>query len=222
MFSCTKLGIKRASQRLIRFSHADVKPTTIDTTGSSSAKVRYETEGSLAIITLCHPAARNTLDVDMIQSLDQMFTEFEKNPAVHVGVLVGTGGSFSAGSEMPTNAMDVDPKLWATSKRTHFRKPMVCGIDGFCVGSGLELALMCDLRVVEEDACLGFFNRRYGWPLTNGASQRLPAMVGLSRALDLIMTGRAIGGKEALDMGLANRLVATGTGNRAQSSYKCY
>lgn len=215
MFSCTILGIKRASQRLVRFRHADVKPTTIDTTGSSSAKVRYETEGSLAIITLCHPAARNTLDVEMIQSLDQMFTEFEKNPAIHVGVLVGTGGSFSAGSNL--FATDVNTKLWSTSKRTHFRKPMVCGIDGFCVGSGLELALMCDLRVVEEDACLGFFNRRYGVPLTNGASQRLPAMVGLSRALDLIMTGRAIGGKEALDMGLANRLVATGTGNRAQS-----
>lgn len=88
---------------------------------------------------------------------------------------------------------------------------MVCAVNGFCLGSGLELALMCDLRVVEDSAVMGFYNRRFGIPLIDGGSVRLPAMVGMSRALDLILTGRAINGKEALEMGLACRLVATGT-----------
>lgn len=91
-------------------------------------------------------------------------------------------------------------------------KPIVCGISGYCIGSGLELALLCDLRVVEEDACLGFFNRRFGVPLMDGAPQRLTALVGLSRALDLVLTGRVVSGKEAFDIGLSNRLVAPGTG----------
>lgn len=89
---------------------------------------------------------------------------------------------------------------------------MVCGISGYCVANGLELALMCDLRVIEDDACLGFFNRRFGIPIIDGGTIRLPALIGLSRALDLIMTGRNVSAKEALDMGLANRIVAPGTG----------
>lgn len=90
---------------------------------------------------------------------------------------------------------------------------MVCGISGYCIGSGLELALLCDLRVVEEDACLGFFNRRFGVPLMDGGPQRLAALIGLSRALDLILTGRVVSGKESFDIGLSNRLVAPGTGS---------
>lgn len=88
---------------------------------------------------------------------------------------------------------------------------MVCGISGFCIANGLELALMCDLRVIEEDAFLGFFNRRFGIPLMDGGTVRLPAMIGLSRALDLILTGKIVPAKEAFEMGLANRIVATGT-----------
>lgn len=91
-------------------------------------------------------------------------------------------------------------------------KPLVCGISGYCIGNGLELALLCDLRVVEEDACLGFFNRRFGVPLMDGAPQRLVTLIGLSRALDLVLTGRVLSGKEAFDIGLSNRLVAPGTG----------
>lgn len=91
-------------------------------------------------------------------------------------------------------------------------KPLVCGISGYCIGSGLELALLCDLRVIEEDACLGFFNRRFGVPLMDGAPQRLAALIGLSRALDLVLTGRVLSGKESFEIGLANRLVAPGTG----------
>lgn len=92
-----------------------------------------------------------------------------------------------------------------------FTKPMVCGISGYCIANGLELALGCDLRVVEEDACLGFFNRRFGMPLMDGGAARLTALIGASRALDLIMTGRFCTAKEAFEYGLANRIVATGT-----------
>lgn len=88
---------------------------------------------------------------------------------------------------------------------------MVCAVNGYCLGSGFELALMCDLRVVEDSAMMGFYNRRFGIPIIDGGTVRLPAMVGLSRALDLVLTGRAINGREAMDMGLACRLVATGT-----------
>lgn len=88
---------------------------------------------------------------------------------------------------------------------------MVCGISGYCIANGLALALMCDLRVVDEDSTLGFFNRRFGVPLMDGCTARLPALIGLSRALDLILTGRIVNGKEAFEMGLANRLVASGT-----------
>lgn len=89
---------------------------------------------------------------------------------------------------------------------------MVCGISGFCIANGLELALMCDLRVVEEDAVLGFFNRRFGMPLMDGGTVRLPAMIGLSRALDLVLTGKIVSAKEAFEIGLCNRIVASGTG----------
>lgn len=92
-----------------------------------------------------------------------------------------------------------------------FTKPIVCGISGYCVANGLELALGCDLRVVEEDACLGFFNRRFGMPLMDDGAARLTALIGASRALDLILTGRFCSAKEAFDYGLANRIVATGT-----------
>lgn len=91
------------------------------------------------------------------------------------------------------------------------KKPLICGINGYCVANGLELALMCDLRVMEESAILGFFNRRYGIPVVDGGTARLPFMIGFSRALDLILTGRQITAKEAFEMGLVNRIVATGT-----------
>jgi enoyl-CoA hydratase/carnithine racemase len=96
--------------------------------------------------------------------------------------------------------------------RRHPKKPLVCAINGYCVAGGLELALMCDLRVMEEDALLGFFNRRFGVPLVDGGAARLSQLIGLSRALDLILTGRQCNAQEALQIGLVNRIVATGTG----------
>lgn len=211
-FKCTRTVFNPLRQITIR---------SLSGTGSTStATVHYERDGNLAIITLCHPAARNAIDAQMTERLAEAFDRFEADPDVRVGVLCGSGGTFSAGTDM--KGADVvqhlaDARTSATARaggcRTHFAKPMVCGIGGYCVGSGLELALLCDLRVVEEEACLGFFNRRYGVPLTKAASaSRLVALIGMSRALDLLLTGRVLGGKEALDLGVANRLVATGTG----------
>lgn len=99
--------------------------------------------------------------------------------------------------------------------RRFIRKPVVCAINGYCVANGLELALMCDLRVMEDSAVLGFLNRRFGMPLIDGGTVRLPALIGLSRALDLVLTGRQVVAKEAMEIGLVNRVVATGAG-------KCY
>ena len=99
------------------------------------------------------------------------------------------------------------------SSRISFKKPIVGAISGYCIANAFELVLMCDLRVIEEDACLGFFNRRFGIPVMESGTTRLPALIGLSRALDLILTGRALGAKEAFDIGLANRIVAPGTCN---------
>lgn len=95
--------------------------------------------------------------------------------------------------------------------RRNISKPMICAINGYCVANGFELALLCDLRVMEESAIIGFFNRRFGVPLIDGGTVRLPAIIGLSRALDLILTGRSVAAKEAFEIGLANRIVATGT-----------
>lgn len=97
---------------------------------------------------------------------------------------------------------------------------MVCGISGFCIANGLELALMCDLRVVEDDAILGFFNRRFGIPLMDGGTVRLPAMIGLSRALDLVLSGKVVPAREAFEIGLANRIVAPGTGMLCTNNYQ--
>lgn len=102
--------------------------------------------------------------------------------------------------------------------RRLIKKPMVCSISGFCIANGLELALMCDLRVIEDDAILGFFNRRFGIPLMDGGTVRLPAMIGLSRALDLVLTGKYVFAKEAFEIGIANRIVAPGTGEWSNSN----
>lgn len=140
--------------------------------------------------------------------------KFENDSESPVAVLYGIGGSFSAGTDLK----DLEEKLalneydWSLKiTRRHSTKPLICGINGFCIGAGLELALMCDLRVMEDTAILGFFNRYLGVPNIDAGTARLPNMIGLSHALDLMLTGRRVYAEEALQMGLINRLVATGT-----------
>lgn len=131
----------------------------------------------------------------------------------------GTGGNFCAGydlKELSENKDAVGTFLLRSEgamgpTRRFIKKPLICAISGYCVAGGLELALMCDLRVMENDAVLGFYNRRFGVPLIDGATIRLAPLIGLSRALDLVLTGRQVRSKEALEIGLANRVVDCGT-----------
>lgn len=174
----------------------------------------------ITLIGINRPKQRNAIDFDTAEKLSMALSAFEADKESPVAVLYGVGGSFCAGydireleNQCEKGSLDFllrhEGSVGPT--RRHSAKPIVCGISGFCVASGLELALMCDLRVMEETAILGFFNRRFGVPMSDGGTARLTAMVGHSRALELLISGRRITGKEALEIGLVNRLVATGT-----------
>lgn len=180
--------------------------------------VLVEKDGPITLIGINRPEHRNAVNDLTAEQLSKAFHDFENDDTSSVGVLYGVGGSFCSGYDINELSSDnVEANLLMKAEgtvgptRDHLKKPVVCGINGYCVANGLELALMCDLRVMEESAILGFFNRRFGVPVIDGGTARLPAMIGLSRALDLILTGRQVKAKEAFEMGLVNRIVATGT-----------
>lgn len=170
------------------------------------------------------PVKRNSVNTETSEALKLAFQDFEADPEVHVAVLHGLGGNFSAGydleelSELGSEGdlankiaeilMDQGPM---GPTKMELTKPVIAAVNGYCVGGGLELALMCDLRVVEENSKLGFLNRRFGVPLIDGGTVRLPKLIGLSRAMDLILTGRLLDPKEAFEWGLANRVCSAGT-----------
>jgi enoyl-CoA hydratase len=181
--------------------------------------VRIEANGLVATIVLERPACRNAIDRPTANALTDAFVRFETNPHWHAAVLFGAGGTFCAGADLTAladesrrNELHADGSgpgpLGPT--RMQLAKPTVAAITGYAVAGGLELALLCDLRVVEEDAVLGVFCRRVGVPLIDGGTIRLPRLIGLSRALDLILTGRPVEAHEALAFGLANRVVPRG------------
>lgn len=193
-------------------------PASRRAAGSSAApSVRVEKSGSVFTIILSRPQVKNAVDRDTAFALAEAFRQFEKDPQARVGVLWGEGGSFCAGADLTaiskgtTNRMEDDGDAPMGPSRMELTKPMIAAISGFAVAGGLELACLCDLRVVEEDATLGVFCRRFGVPLIDGGTVRLPHLIGLSRAMDLILTGRAVAAEEALAIGLANRVVPTGT-----------
>lgn len=182
--------------------------------------VRIEARNQVATIVLERPERRNAIDRQVAEALAAAFARFEANPQWRVAVLFGAAGTFSAGADLDAlnddarrNVADADGSgpgpLGPT--RMMLAKPAIAAIAGYAVAGGLELALFCDLRVVEEDAVLGAFCRRVGVPLIDGGTVRLPRLIGLSRALDLILTGRAVHAQEALAFGLANRVVKPGT-----------
>jgi enoyl-CoA hydratase len=177
--------------------------------------VRVERTGAVWTVVLDRPQARNAVDRATATDLASAFRAFEADPQARVAVLWGAGGTFSAGADLKTmdNLLDADPGADAPMgpSRLALSKPVIAAISGYAVAGGLELALWCDLRIVEEDAVLGVFSRRWGVPLIDGGTVRLPRIVGLGRALDLILTGRPVAADEALAMGLANRVVASGT-----------
>ena len=178
--------------------------------------VRIEKNGPVTTIILSRPEVRNAVDRDTAQALADAFRAFDADDEARVAVFYGDNGHFCAGADLKAfatghaNRVESDGDGPMGPTRLLLSKPVVAAISGYAVAGGLELALWCDLRVVEEDAVLGVFCRRWGVPLIDGGTVRLPRLIGLSRALDLILTGRAVDAHEALAMGLANRVVPRG------------
>lgn len=183
--------------------------------------VRTERDGPVSTVVLARPEARNAVDGATAAALADAFRAFEADPGARVAVLWGEGGSFCAGADLKAVgtergnrvAPDGDGPMGPT--RLRLTKPVVAAIAGHAVAGGLELALWCDLRVAEQDAVLGVFCRRWGVPLIDGGTVRLPRLIGTSRAMDLILTGRPVPADEAYGMGLVNRLVPPGQARAA-------
>jgi enoyl-CoA hydratase len=178
--------------------------------------VRFESDADVAIVTIDRPAVRNAVDGPTAERLAEAFRRFDADPALAVAVLCGAGGCFCAGADLAAVAEGRGNRVAATGDgpmgptRLLLSKPVIAAVEGFAVAGGLELAAWCDLRVAARDAVFGVFCRRFGVPLVDGGTVRLPRLIGESFALDLILTGRGVSGEEALRMGLANRLVEPG------------
>jgi len=184
--------------------------------------VRVDHEGAVTTIVIDLPEARNAVDRKTADELSRAFTDFENDPEASVVVLCGEGETFCAGADLKAfaagegaNRVEPDGDGPMGPTRRILNKPAIAAIEGYALSGGLELALFCDLRVAAEDATLGVFCRRFGVPLIDGGTVRLPRLIGLSRALDLILTGRAVDAQEALTIGLINRVVRKGTARAA-------
>lgn len=174
-------------------------------------------QGPVRIIGIDRPDRRNAVDRTTADALAAAFRRFDGDDAVSVAVLYGEGGAFCAGADLKAiadgtpNRVEADGDGPMGPTRLRLSKPVIAAISGHAVAGGLELALWADMRVVEEDAVFGVFCRRWGVPLIDGGTVRLPRLIGESRAMDLILTGRAVAADEALQIGLANRVVPSGT-----------
>ncbi len=183
--------------------------------------VRVERQDAVTTVIVSRPEVRNAVDRETAQALADTFRAFEADPDARVAVLWGAGGTFCAGADLKAVAEGRPNRVEPTGdapmgpSRMLLSKPVIAAIAGHAVAGGLELALWCDLRVMEEDAVLGFFERRFGVPLIDGGTVRLPRLIGLSRALDLILTGRPVDAKEALAIGLVHRVVPRGQAREA-------
>jgi enoyl-CoA hydratase len=177
-----------------------------------SSEVRYERVGAAAVLTIDRPERRNAVDGATARALRAHFDAFEADEGARVLVLTGAGGeSFCAGADLKALDLDVeDPAGPMGFSRLAPSKPAIAAIDGWCLAGGLELALWCDLRLATPDSTFGFFERRWGVPLVDGGTQRLPRVVGLGRALDLILSGRPVSAEEAHRIGLVTGLVEPG------------
>src|SRR5579859_1572030 len=179
--------------------------------------VRVEKSGAVTTVVLARPERRNAVDRDTADALVAAFEAFERDDDARVAFLFGEGGTFCAGADLvaasegrmnriePTGPGPMGPTRMALSK------PVLAAVAGHAVAGGLELALWCDLRIAEETAVFGVFCRRWGVPLIDGGTVRLPRLVGVSRAMDMVLTGREVGAAEALAVGLVNRVVPDGS-----------
>ncbi len=190
------------------------------------SSVRVEKNGAVTTVILDRPHARNAVDGPTAMALFDAFTAFDADESASVAVLWGDHGTFCAGADLKaigtpdTNPIH-RPRVGVTApgpmgpSRMVLSKPVIAAVSGYAVAGGLELALWCDLRVVEEDAVFGVFCRRWGVPLIDGGTVRLPRLIGHGRAMDMILTGRAVAAEEALAIGLANRVVPKGRGRQS-------
>jgi enoyl-CoA hydratase len=184
-------------------------------------EIEMERNGKVCTVIINRPEVKNAIDYRTSKQLADAFRSFEHDDDMSAAVLWGAHGTFCAGADLKALAanpmqealrlnedMAADGPLGPT--RMLLSKPVIAAVSGYCVAGGVELAVWCDLRIAEEDAVFGIFERRFGVPLIDGGTQRLPRLIGMSRALDMILTGRAVGAEEALSMGLVNRVVGKG------------
>ena len=183
----------------------------------SKPPVCYETDGPLAIVTIDrHAEARNAVDRPTAEALASAFRRFDADEALRVAILTGAQGTFCAGADLKSLQTPRQPRLEPDGdapmglSRMLLSKPVIAAVEGHAVAGGFELAMWCDLRVAANDAVFGVYCRRWGVPLMDGGTIRLARMLGMSHALDLILSGRGVSGEEALRMGVANRLVEPG------------
>ncbi|MEQ8841355.1 MAG: crotonase/enoyl-CoA hydratase family protein [Acidimicrobiales bacterium] len=178
--------------------------------------VHVETDGAVRIVTIDRPERRNAVDASTAAELFDAFEDFAADDDLRVAILTGANGTFCAGADLKAiaegggNRVDLRGPGPMGPTRLDLDKPVIAAIEGFAVAGGIELAVWCDLRVAARDATLGVYCRRWGVPLVDGGTIRLPRLIGASHANDLILTGRGVGGDEALAMGLVNRLSAPG------------
>ncbi|HEX2131141.1 MAG TPA: crotonase/enoyl-CoA hydratase family protein [Actinophytocola sp.] len=183
--------------------------------------VRVERSGSITTVLLNRPDQRNAVDGATAAALADAFREFDSSPEARVAVLAGVGPSFCSGADLTAvgtergNQLTTDGDAPMGPTRLVLGKPVIAAVSGHAVAGGLELALWCDLRVADETAVFGVFCRRWGVPLIDGGTVRLPRLIGQSRAMDMILTGRPVAADEALAMGLANRVVPAGQARAA-------
>ncbi|WP_431482665.1 crotonase/enoyl-CoA hydratase family protein [Pseudomonas solani] len=185
--------------------------------------IRVEKNGPVTTLIIDRPQVRNAVDRPTAEALADALRAFEADDAARVAVLTGAGGTFCAGADLAAvaedgerrNRLEVDGDGPMGPSRMQLAKPLIAAIEGYAVAGGLELALLADMRVMAEDAVCGVFCRRFGVPLIDGGTVRLPRIVGQGRALDLILTGRPVQADEALAIGLANRVVPSGTAREA-------
>ena len=179
-------------------------------------ETRMESGESICVVTIDRPEVRNAVDRSTAHELAAAFRAFDADPALNVAILTGASGNFCAGADLKAlsrgdgNAMSEDGDGPMGPTRMLLSKPVIAAVEGYAVAGGIELALWCDLRVAASNAVFGVFCRRFGVPLVDLGTIRLPRLIGQSNALDLILTGRGVSGEEALRMGLANRLTEPG------------
>ena len=183
--------------------------------------VRVERNGPVTTVSINRPEARNAVNGPTAAALYAAFEQFDRDDSAAVAVLRGEGGTFCAGADLKAMGTSESNAVHRTGpgpmgpSRMMLSKPVIAAVDGYAVAGGLELAVWCDLRVAEEDAVFGVFCRRWGVPLIDGGTVRLPRLIGQSRAMDMILTGRAVKADEALAIGLANRVVPKGQTRQA-------